>query len=232
MHNSRGLAALILSLFFFSSILQADYLYKDEITHNKKLKEEINLLGDELYKATGISVRLIMIKKLPKNTTIVEYEKEIMKNFDTPTVLLTFSREDKKVDILASNHSLYKYFDKKQILSPVASIVQSFFMAVFFTHSWDEFKTTLNDYGGSIIPLLAQKAKKENDKIKKYSAAMFNGYADLVSQIAASKGVKLKDDVGNSNKYAIYAVKLFFYGFILYAIFRYIKLQFRRKKDD
>ena len=53
MHNSRGLAALIFSLFFFSSILQADYLYKDEITHNKKLKEEIKNLRKKLQGLQG-----------------------------------------------------------------------------------------------------------------------------------------------------------------------------------
>ena len=146
-------------------------------------------------------------------------------------MLLTFSKLDQKVDILAKPHDLYNLFDKKQILSPVASWLQSFFMAVFFTHSFDEFKKTANDYGGTIIPILAQKTKKPQE-VQKYETAMFNGYADIVSQIAKNKGVELKHNVSDANKNVLFAVKVFFYGFILYAIFMYIKARFRRKKTN
>jgi hypothetical protein len=187
-------------------------------------------MGSELYQKTGIAVKLLMIKKLPKGKSIAEFEKEIVSKFDEPTVLLTFSELDQKVDILAYPHDLYKLFDKKQILSPVASWLQSFFMAVFFTHSWDEFKKTASDYGGTIIPILAQKAK-EPQKVSKYSAAMFNGYADIVDQIAKSKGVELEHAVSDTNKNSLLIVKVFFYGFILYAIFMYIKLTLRKRRE-
>ena len=224
----RGLAALILLL--CSSQLFANYLYKDEITANKKFQQDVELLGKELYDKTGIAVRLIMLRKLPKGESIVEYEKKVAAKFNEPTVLLTFSALDQKVDILAKPHSLYQYFDKKQILSPVASYVQSLFMAIFFTHSWKEFKETASDYGGTIIPLLAQKSKKPQEA-KKYATAMFNGYADLVGQIAASKGVKLEHDVGDANQHAILVIKVLFYGFILYAIFLYIKRKIYLRKS-
>jgi len=206
-------------------------LYKDEITHNQRFHQEIEDLGKELYDKTGIAVRVIMLKKLPKDQTISEYEKSIADQFKEPTVLLTFSELDQKVDILAKPHSLYKLFDKKQILSPVASYVQSLFMALFFTHSWEEFKETVSDYGGSIIPLLAQKSKKEQDTINKYAAAIFNGYADLTSQIATSKGVKLSHDVGNANKDVLAILKVLFYGFILYAIVAYIRIRLKHKRQ-
>ena len=228
----RGLFALI-SLLLYST-LSANYLYKDEITHNQKFHQDIEALGKELHDKTGIAVRVIMIKKLPKGKTISEYEKEVADQFNEPTVLLTFSELDQKVDILAKPHSLYKLFDKKQILSPVASYVQSAFMAIFFTHSWQEFKETLTDYGGTIIPILAQKTKKEPDTINKYSTAIFNGYADLVSQIAKSKDVKLAHDVGDTNQEVMTVLKVLFYGFILYAIFAYIRIRIKQrgqKKD-
>ncbi len=228
----RGLCALI--FLFVSSVASANYLYKDEITSNQKFHQDIEALGKELHDKTGIAVRVIMIKKLPKDKSIAEYEKEIVSQFDEPTVLLTFSALDQKVDILAKPHSLYKLFDKKQILSPVASYVQSAFMAIFFTHSWKEFKETLTDYGGTIIPILAQKTKKEQDTINKYATAIFNGYADLVSQIAKAKGVKLSHDVGHSNQTVMMIIKVLFYGFILYAIFAYIRIWIRqrgRKRD-
>ena len=223
----RGLCALI--LLFVSSVVSANYLYKDEITHNQNFHQEIEDLGKELYDKTGIAVRVVMIKKLPKGKSIAEYEKEIAAQFSEPTVLLTFSADDQKVDILAKPHSLYKLFDKKQILSPVASYVQSAFMAIFFTHSWKEFKETLTDYGGTIIPILAQKTKKEPDTINKYATAIFNGYADLVSQIASSKGVKLSHDVGDANQKSMLVLKVLFYGFILYAIFAYIRIWIRQR---
>lgn len=228
MQLSRGLGALIL-LFLFSSNVNANYLYKDEITHNPQFHQDIEALGKELYDKTGIAARVIMIKKLPQGESIAEYEKKIAKQFKEPTVLLTFSELDQKVDILAKPHSLYQYFDKKQILSPVASYVQSFFMAVFFTHSWSEFKETLSDYGGTIIPILAQKTKKEQDTIDKYTTALFNGYADLAGQIAKAKGVKLEHDVGDANQETMTIIKVLFYGFILYAIFAYIKIRIKQR---
>jgi len=216
---------------FFSSTLFSDYLYKDEVTSNPNFKKEIEILGSELYQKTGISVKLILLKKLPKNVHIAQYEKEIVKGFKQPTVVLTFSQLDQRVDILASPHSLYKYFDKKQILSPVASWLQSFFMAVFFANSWDEFKTTASDYGGTIIPLLAQKSKPK-DEISKYSTAMFNGYADLVEQIASAKNVKLEHSVGNANKSTLMFLKIVFYGVIIYAILLTIRRKLRKDKRD
>ncbi len=229
----RGLAALTL-LAVFTSTLSANYLYKDEITSNQKFHQDIEALGKELYDKTGIAVRVVMIKMLPKGKHIAEYEKEIVSKFNEPTVLLTFSAEDQKVDILAKPHSLYQLFDKKQILSPVASYVQSAFMALFFTHSWKEFKETLTDYGGSIIPILAQKTKKQEDTINKYTTAIFNGYADLVGQIAKAKGVELSHDVGSANQQVMTLLKVLFYGFILYAIFAYIRLRIKQrgKKQD
>ena len=224
----RGLYALILLLSTVSA-LDADYLYKDEITHNINFHQEIETLGKELYEKTGIAVRVVMLKHLPKGQKIVEYEKQLLESFSEPTILLTFSAEDQKVDIIAKPHSLYRLFDKKQILSPVASYVQSLFMALFFTHSFDEFKKTLSDYGGSIIPILAQKTKKQQDTIDKYAAAIFNGYADIVAQVAKTKGVKLSSDVGNSNKTVVTILKILFYGMIVYALFAYLRRIFKRR---
>jgi hypothetical protein len=218
---SRGLAALILTLFFQTTLL-ADYLYKDEVIHNPQFRTDVNALGAELYEKTGISLRLVMLRELPKGMHIVDYEKSLIKNFNEPTILLTFSEMDSKVDILANDPSLYKYFDKKQVLSPVASSVQAFIMAVVYAKDFDSFKKMMNDYGGTILPLLAQKAKK-GEVLGKYSGSMYNGYVDIAEQIAEAKGITLEHAAGNANKNSIFAVKLLFYGFIIYGIFLYIK---------
>ncbi|HUH43073.1 MAG TPA: hypothetical protein VLZ29_08145 [Sulfurimonas sp.] len=232
MKYSRGLLALILTLFFNSSLV-AQYLYKDELIFNPAFSAEIEKLGLELYQTTGISLRLVMLKKLPDSKNIVEYEKELLGEFNTPTILLTFSQMESKVDILANETSLYNYFDKEQVLSPVASPVQAFIIALFYSNSFSMFKDTLSNYGGTIIPLLAQKSKDE-ELLGKYSGSMFNGYADIAEQIAASKGIVLKSAVGSVNQQSIFFVKLFFYGFIFYGIFLYIKrkLYLRKQKNE
>ena len=229
MKISRGLLALILTLFFNAS-LSAQYLYKDEIIFNPSFNTEVEKLGLELYQKTGISLRLVMLKELPSGMSIVDYEKELMKDFSEPTILLTFSEMNSKVDILANPASLYEYFDKKQILSPVASVVQAFTMALFYSDGFSSFKEIASSYGGTIIPLLAQKAK-EGEVLGKYSGSMFNGYADIAEQVASSKGVVLENAVGSANQNSIMVVKVLFYSFIVYGIFMYIKRKLYRKRQ-
>jgi len=218
---TRGLFALTITL-YFQTTLFAEYLYKDDVISNPKFTQEVNALGQELYEKTGIALRLVMVREIPSGLTIVEFEKNLMKELKEPTILLTFSELDSKVDILASDRSLYEYFNKKQILSPVASPIQAFMMAIFYSDSFNSFIETTKDYGGTIIPLLAGKAKK-GELLGKYSGSMFNGYADIAEQIAESKNVVLEHAVGNANKIAITIVKIIFYGIIFIAIVMYIK---------
>ena len=225
---NRGLLALVLSCFIVSS-LQADYLYKDEVIYNQKLSDDIEKIGKELHDKTGIALRLVILQQLDENQTIVDYEKNLAKSFNEPTILLTFSEINQKVDILARPESLYKYFDKKQVLSPTASRFQAVIMAVLFSRSYDEFKSNLDDFGGTIIPILAEKTKGV-ETLQKYSAALFNGYADIADQVAASHGVTLQSDVGNSNRYTIEIVKIVFYLIVLYGIVMYVRRKFAIKK--
>jgi len=218
---SRGLAALILTIFFQTQLL-AEYLYKDELIFNPKFTNEVEKLGSELYEKTGISLRLLMLKSLPEGKAIAEYESELLKFFNKPTIMLTFSQVNAKVDILANEDSLYKYFNKKQILSPVASSAQAFAMALIFARSFDDFNEMRGDSGGTILPLLANKSK-QGQEFGKYSAAMYNGYYDIAWQIANAKDIVLENASGNSNKNIIFGIKILFYGFLLYAIYLYIR---------
>lgn len=224
MKFSRGLRALILILLFTTS-LTAQYLYKDEVVFNQAFKAEIEKLGLELYEKTGISLRLVMLKELPDKMNIVNYEKEIMADFTEPTILLTFSEMNSKVDILANEASLYEYFNKKQVLSPVSSPVQAFVIALVNMDFSDM------SSGGTILPLLAQKAKK-GEVLGKYSGSMFNGYADIAEQIAKSKNVVLENAVGSANQTSILIVKVLFYGFIVYGIVLYIKRKLYKIRQE
>ena len=230
MKISRGLAALIFTLFFHTTLV-AEYLYKDEIVHRKEFTKEVETLGSELYNKTGIALRLVMLRELPNGVSMFEYEKELLSNFKEPTIVLVFSEMDQEVDLMANDTSLYKYFNKKQVLSPVASPVQAFIMALVYADSWEHFEELRTNYGGTILPLLAGKAKNEQI-VGKYAGSMFNGYLDIAHQIATSHGVVLENDPGDANQETIFFVKLFFYGFILYGIVMYIrrKLYIRRQK--
>ncbi|MCD6191766.1 MAG: 3-dehydroquinate dehydratase [Sulfurimonas sp.] len=232
MITSRGLAALILTILFHTA-LSAEYLYKDEVIHNPLFNKTVEKLGSELYEKTGVSLRLVMLKKLPEGLDINSYELELLKDFNEPTILLTFSELDSKVDILASESSLYKYFNKKQVLSPVASPVQAFLMSIVYARSIEELKSMLNNTEGTILPVLSVKSKP-NELIGKYSAAMYNGYLDIAHQVATSKGVVLENDAGNTNKNGLFIIKFIFYTIIIIAIYMYIKrrLFIRRQKNE
>ena len=226
----RGLLALIFFL-LFSQTLFSRYLYIDEVTQNRQFSQDIQAIGEDLYKQTGINLYIVMIRELPKGKSIVEYEKEMIEQLDKPAVLLTFSELDSKVDIIARPEELYNLFDKRQVLSPTASFFQKLFMATFYSASFDDFMNNMSVGTGSIIPLLSQKAKK-GQVLGKYSGAMFNGYADVAEQIAASKGTQLEHPIGNANKYAIDVLKIIFYGVVFLAIIRYLYIKFRTKKES
>ena len=225
---TRGLFALIF-LIFFQSHLFAEYLYKDEVIFNNKFKDEVELLGGELYTKTGVSLKLAIIRELPQDIEITKYATNLVTTFKQPTILIVFSEMNSQVDIVVNDSSLYKYFDKEQVLSPVASVVQAFLMASVYAKSFDEFKHMMSYTNGTILPLLGIKAKK-GKTVNKYSVALFNGYLDIAQQVSKAKGVVLEHDFGNTNQKTLFYIKVFFYGFVLYAIFLYMKRRFYRKK--
>jgi hypothetical protein len=233
---TRGLAALILT-FIFSTTLFAEYLYKDEVVHNPDFSNEINGIGAELYKKTGIALYLVMVRDLEDNQSIVNYEIELMKELEKPAVLLTFVELKKQVDILVRGNditeteSLYKDFDKKQILSPSATFIGAVVSAVMFGRSLDDYKEIFGNYGGTILPVLAEKAKGK-DIVEKYSVAMYNGYTDIADQIADSKGVELSSSAGNGSAYFIDFLRLLFYGIILWAFYKYFRIKFFSKRKN
>lgn len=229
---SRGLYALIL-ITLFQTQLFAEYLYKDEVVHREPFTKDIELLGNELYNKTGIALRLVMLKELPDDQEMYQYEQKMLATFKEPTVLLMFSEMDAQVDIQVNDTSLYKYFDRKQVLSPVSSAVQAFLIAIVYADSWEHFNDLRTDYGGTILPLLAGKAKDEQI-VGKYAASMYNGYLDIAHQIAVAKGVELESDPGDANQETLFWVKVFFYGFVFYGIVLYIrkKIELRRLHNE
>ena len=191
----------------------------------------MNKLGSELYEKTGISLRLIMLRDLPNEMNIVQYQEKVIQEFSGPTILLTFAELNGKVDIMANEPSLYEYFKKKQVLSPVASTAQAIAMAIFFADDVEDFQDLLKYSGGTILPLLANKTKA-GKHVGKYSAAMYNGYLDIGEQIAKSKDVSLSMATGDSSENIIFGIKIIFYSIILLAIFMIVKNKFFLKGKE
>lgn len=223
-----GLYALILTIFFQTQLV-AEYLYKDEIVNRVTFTQQLEELGKELYEKTGVKLLLVMLENLPEGVGIVEYQKELLKTFSEPTVILILSRDTSELDIQVNDTSLYEYFNREQVLSPVASAVQAFIVAIMYGDSWAHFNELRLNYGGSILPLIAGKSKPEQT-VGKYAGSMFNGYIDIAQQIARSKGVVLENDPGDTNQQTLFYVKLFFYGFIIYGIVMYIRRALYKKR--
>ncbi len=189
-----------LALFFFSLSLFAssNFVLKNDSILPKKTVDKINQIGNELYIKTGVGLYLVAIKKMPTKR-IKDYEAQIAQELKPPFVLLTFSLEDHKVDIFNSPDTT-KLFDKEQVLSPFP-------------------------WSGTIIPLLESHSKNPKAAIE---AALLNGYADIAEQIAASKGIKLENALGSTNKNIYLILRIVFYGiialiFINFIYRRYIK---------
>ncbi len=102
-----------------------------------------------------------------------------------PPFVILILSLDDKKVDIYSSKNIDELFDKEAILSP---------------YPWE----------GSIIPLLT--GKKKNVSV---SAALLNGYADLVEQISNSKNIKLDSAIGSTNKELISFLNISIFGFLL-----------------
>ena len=227
MRNTRGLAALVLTLLFSTSLF-AEYLYQDDVVQKESFANAINPIGQELFEKTGVNLLLVMVRDLENNQSIAEYALTIAKQQSNPTVIAVFAENQKQVQIIASSPELYERFDREQILSPNASFIGAVISSVMFAKSFDDVKEEMSNYGGVVLPVLAERAKGK-DVVEKYAVAMFNGYSETAEQIADSYGVTLDSAAGNGNQIAIDVIRYIFYGTILFAIFGYFRGRRRAK---
>lgn len=230
MRFSRGLAALILLTTFLSS-LHAKFLYKDEVVQNPEFEKQIETIGAELKAKTGVSLYLVMVRDLEKDQSISDYEKRISTETNDSAVIMTFVELQKQVDILARPTTLYKDFNKAQILSPNATFIGAVVSSMMFARSIDEAKELLSNSGGTVLPILGERAKGD-DIVKKYAVGMFNGYADTAEQIAASRGQTLTTSAGTQSQTFIDIIRLIFYGTLLIALGRYLWIRFFKGRKN
>ncbi len=190
----RGFITLI-AMLSFTQTLQAKFIVIDEVVKNKAFDEQVESMGEELSVKTGINVYMSLIKELDENETIIDHQRDLIKTLKEPAVLFSFVEQNKQVQIYAEDKSLYKTFDKDEIMDPLAI--------------WPFFN-------GRVIPVIAAKAPPEVEEKEKYAVAMFNGYAEIVEQIAKNKGIVLDTAIGDTNKniYKILITLLFTVSFI------------------
>lgn len=188
----------VVTFLLFSSVsLNAKMIIVNEEIVGERAVLKIEALGSELQKKSGVSVYLIALQSL-NGKTMTEALEGYEKQIDEPYVVLFLAKMDHQVNILASSENVLDMFDKEAVLS---------------TYPWR----------GTILPLLAID-KKSADK---YTAAMFNGYADIVEQIANHHNIELLEAVGSSNKKTLRVIRIIFYSIIVWAVGIYI---YRRLK--
>jgi len=129
--------------------------------------------------------------------TMQEIANENSSKINDPYALLFLAKTDHQVNILTSQ-GVDDMFNKDKVLSP---------------YPWS----------GTILPLLAVK----KDNADKYTAAMLNGYADIVEQIAKHHNVVLNEAIGDTNRSTMGIIRFIFYGIIAWVGF---KLIYRRIK--
>ncbi len=194
---ARVLAGL-LALFSLLFAAESFVLYNDDILPQKTV-DKIDEIGGELRQKTGVSLYLAAVKKMPTQK-IKDFEAQIARDLEPPFILLTFSRDDHKVDIVNSPDT-DALFDKEQVLSPFP-------------------------WSGSIIPLLESHSKNQKAAIE---AALLNGYADIAEQVAAAKGVELKSGLGNTNRNIYLGLRILFYAILALIFINYLYRRFAKR---
>ncbi len=190
----QGFLQRALALLLLSLTLGAaqNFILLNENILPQKTIQKLNAIGSELFQKTGVALYVAVVKKMPTQR-IVDFEKELIQKLQPPYVLLTLSTEDKKVDIVASKDA-QKLFNKEEILSPLP-------------------------WRGSIIPLLTAHFKNQNAAVE---AAILNGYSEIAEQVAASRGIKLKEAIGNTNRNIYYWLRILFYSIIVLILLNFI----------
>ncbi|WOE70088.1 hypothetical protein [Hydrogenimonas thermophila] len=160
--------------------------------------DKIEQMGTELYEKTKVPVFVAAVGDL-NNTRPVDLLNKIKKEYPT-YILLYFSVKPTAVNIFASEDAK-KLIDIDQILSPLP-------------------------WRGTIRPVMSP-AFSKSDSVKQ-EVAIFNGYADIVDQVAESKDIKLTSSIGSESRSTFQIVRTIFYAILAFIILQFI---LKRKKN-
>ncbi|MGP1450185.1 MAG: TPM domain-containing protein [Wolinella sp.] len=105
----------LLLLLSHASLFATSHTYVNNQDSQLVKKSEIfaTLLANELYQKTGISLYLIALDSL-KGQDVSTYKATLLPTLRQPYVLVLFAKQEKKIDIVASEES-EKLFDKKDV---------------------------------------------------------------------------------------------------------------------
>jgi len=181
------------------SAVEASFVIKNDDILPQKTVSKIDEMGEELKAKTGVGVYLAAVND-KNETSIKVFEEKLSAKLKKPYILLTILLGSKKVDIVNSSDMEGK-FDKEQILSPLP-------------------------WSGSILPLITSRSKDFKAAVE---AALLNGYADIVDQIASSYNVSLDSSIGSQNKTTYNIIKFIFYGTIILIFFNFLYYRFFKK---
>ena len=160
--------------------------------------DKLTQMGRELYEKTHIPVFLAAVNDL-NHTRPIDLIEDIKKNHST-WMLLFFSKHPTSVNIFTSTDA-EKLADIDQILSPLP-------------------------WRGTIKPVMSPAFSKNEDI--KLEVAILNGYADLVDQVAASKGISLKSSIGSGSRDTFMLIRWVFYVILGFAVLQYF--HYKRKR--
>jgi hypothetical protein len=194
---------LIALLLALNTQLLSKYILKDELGINMEFHHQVETMGSEIFQKSGVGVYMLVLQTT-NGKSLSTIGAEYLDTLPKNSVILTFAETEKKVDILSSP-DVEKLFDKEQILSP---------------YPWS----------GTILPILGEKTK--GDPRNKYSVALFNGYADMVEQIANELNIRLDSAVGSANKIVINSLRLVFYGILAVALTYFLYKKFFKRRED
>lgn len=190
----------IVALFVYTSLNATNFVLANDGILDKPLVEKISSIGSEMLTKSGVFVGIVAINSL-NGKNLRDTTLSYALNLNKPYIILSLVKKEHQVDIYESNKELLKEFNKEQILSIIPG-------------------------KGTIIPILANTKK---DKTPPYDAALLNGYADIVEQIAEYRKIKLENAIGNSNKNTLNIFRIIFYFGVLIVIFTFLYYKFKKK---
>ncbi len=210
--------AIILLLFFFNISLSADinqsiknlnsrFILNGRDIIDPRAIYKIDIMGSELYSKSGISVFIYASSKYGKSK---------------------FSNMEEKIKYIRS-------FEKNitdSLVSPFAILTMSLedtHVNILFSKSLEGLIDKDMILNRHIVPLLASRDK--NTIYAKVSAAMLNGYASIVDNIAEKRGIKLKSSIGNSGVIASSIWRIFMYSVVFIGLTLYLYATFRARRD-
>jgi len=196
----RALSPFFLFIFFSPVLLfaQINFVLVNDGVMPPKEVDKIEQMGNELYYKTKVPVFVAAVGDL-NITRPVDLLNKIKKEYST-YILLYFSVKPTAVNIFTSEDTK-KLIDIDQILSPLP-------------------------WRGTIRPVMSP-AFSKSDSVKQ-EVAIFNGYADIVDQVAESKGIKLTSSIGSESRSSFQIVRTIFYAILAFVILQFI---FKRKKN-